>query len=114
MPAAAVLLDSGVRPASHERMEASAERERREAVYSGRVQGVGFRMTACRVAARFAVSGYVRNLPDGRVRLVAEGEPAEIDRLLDGIREVLGPVIRGEEIARSKASGEFSGFSIRS
>ena len=41
--------------------------------FSGHVQGVGFRYTTRSVASRFAVTGYVRNLPDGRVELVAEG-----------------------------------------
>ena len=44
-----------------------------EIFYSGRVQGVGFRYTAKTVAAGFEITGTVRNLPDGRVELVAEG-----------------------------------------
>ncbi len=45
---------------------------------SGRVQGVGFRYTAKGVAQRFAVTGFVRNLSDGRVELVVEGDAAEV------------------------------------
>ena len=46
--------------------------------YSGHVQGVGFRYTVKSVAAGFEVNGTVRNLPDGRVELVAEGDSGEL------------------------------------
>ena len=51
--------------------------ERRVVHYSGRVQGVGFRYTVRTLATRFAVTGFVRNLADGRVQLVVEGGPGE-------------------------------------
>ena len=51
---------------------------RRTSHFSGHVQGVGFRYTVADVAEDFDVRGYVRNLPDGRVELVAEGDEAEI------------------------------------
>ena len=47
--------------------------EQREVYYQGRVQGVGFRYAVRSLARRFAVDGFVRNLSDGRVELVAEG-----------------------------------------
>ena len=50
--------------------------------FFGTVQGVGFRYTACRVAAGYEVGGYVRNLADGSVECLAEGDPAEIDGFL--------------------------------
>ncbi len=87
--------------------------ERREVLYSGTVQGVGFRYTARRIAARFAVTGYVRNLTDGRVRLVAEGSPAELNRFLAEVRDEFGPLIDDVETVTSPASGEFSRFDIR-
>ena len=55
--------------------------------YEGRVQGVGFRYTARGVAAGFDVAGYVRNLPDGRVELVASGDDEEVDGFLAAVRE---------------------------
>lgn len=55
--------------------------------YEGRVQGVGFRYTARRVAAGFDVSGYVRNLDDGRVELVASGDSEEVDGFLEAMRD---------------------------
>jgi acylphosphatase len=68
--------------------------ERRRIFFSGRVQGVGFRATTSWLARGFDVAGYVRNLPDGRVEVVAEGDPAELDRFVDAIRSELGGFIR--------------------
>lgn len=55
--------------------------------YSGRVQGVGFRATVRYIANGYDVTGSVRNLPDGRVELIAEGERAELQQFLKGIAE---------------------------
>ena len=54
--------------------------------YEGRVQGVGFRYTVKNLAREYDVSGTVENLPDGRVELLASGEPGEVDAFLEGIR----------------------------
>lgn len=59
------------------------------AVVSGRVQGVGFRWFVRQEARRLGVSGWVRNLPDGRVELTAGGEPGAVRRLLEHVR--VGP-----------------------
>jgi acylphosphatase len=56
-------------------------------LYEGRVQGVGFRWTARNLAKEFDVTGTVKNLPDGRVELVAAGEPAEVSTFLDAMRD---------------------------
>lgn len=69
--------------------------ERRRVLYWGRVQGVGFRATAQRLAEGFAVGGHVRNLGDGRVELVAEGRPEEVSGFLDAISTALGAYIHG-------------------
>jgi len=65
----------------------------RHVFYSGQVQGVGFRYTALRLAQCHAVAGTVRNLADGRVELVAEGEAAEVDRFLDALRRHMAAYI---------------------
>jgi acylphosphatase len=87
--------------------------ERRQVHYSGRVQGVGFRYTARIIAQRFAVAGYVRNLADGRVQLVIEGPPAELDRFLAAVAEQLSDHIDGVAIESGPATIEFTGFEIR-
>lgn len=88
-------------------------RQRREVCYSGRVQGVGFRYTARQIAARFSVVGFVRNLHDGRVQLVVEGEPAELDRYLAALEDDMGRYISNREVASSQAKGEFEEFEVR-
>jgi acylphosphatase len=86
--------------------------ERREIFFSGRVQGVGFRATAHALARRFGVVGFVRNLPDGRVELVAEGTPEMLDRLLAAIDGELGQFIRSSQANTLPYRGEFSDFAI--
>lgn len=87
--------------------------ERWEVYYEGRVQGVGFRYTTRRIAAQFAVTGYVKNLPDGRVQVVLEGTPEEMERMLQAIQSVMGRYIGKVTRTRSPATGEFQGFDIR-
>ena len=86
---------------------------RREMFFSGQVQGVGFRYTVMRIAATLEVTGFVRNLSDGRVQLVAEGASGEINRLLDGIHDAMGGNIRDEETIEASVTGEFRGFGVR-
>ena len=65
-------------------------RKRVRVIYSGRVQGVGFRYTCERLAKGFPVVGHVRNLPDGSVELVAEGYFGEIDAFLSSVQAAMG------------------------
>ncbi len=81
--------------------------------YSGHVQGVGFRYTTNSIARGHDVVGYVRNLPDGRVELVAEGDPQATDRFLREVRERLGDHIRDERRDTNPATGEYAAFEIR-
>lgn len=90
-----------------------AAETRRTVHYAGRVQGVGFRATAWEIARRYRVSGYVENLPDGRVRLVAEGQRAEVEGLLVELRQAMRAYLRSEQVAEGEPSGEFDGFRIR-
>ena len=86
---------------------------RKEVYYSGHVQGVGFRYTTRQIARDFDVTGFVENLPDGRVYLVVEAEPAELKRFLGEIDHRLGEYIRDRQVAELAPSGELTGFSIR-
>jgi acylphosphatase len=92
---------------------APADRQRQEVYYSGRVQGVGFRYTVRAVAMRLPVTGYVRNLPDGRVEMIVEGPADEIRRLLDGVDAELGGYITDVRQTTSPATDQFLRFEIR-
>jgi len=88
---------------------------RQEVFFSGRVQGVGFRYTTSRIAGGYQVVGFVRNLPDGRVHLVVEGDSAEIARFVTEIEEQMAGNIRSaDKSIKTAATGEFLSFEIRS
>jgi acylphosphatase len=81
--------------------------------YSGLVQGVGFRYTAKTVAAGFEVVGTVRNLPDGRVELIGEGDRGELEAFRDAIRGAgLAGFVRDERVSWGEVKNEFHGFDI--
>jgi acylphosphatase len=91
----------------------SEVKERRCVHYSGLVQGVGFRYTARNVAQSYQVTGYVQNLSDGRVKLIVEGTPNELDHFLAAVRAALAENIEKELTDTLIATGEFNGFDIR-
>lgn len=85
---------------------------RRRVVVSGRVQGVWFRDSCREQARRRGVHGWVRNLPDGRVEAVFEGEPGAVDALVAWCHE--GPpraVVQRVELCEEEPAGE-RGFRI--
>ena len=77
------------------------------------MQGVGFRYTTCRIASRYTVLGYVQNLPDGRVQVVAEGLGVELDKFLSDLCQTMENLIRNIEVSVSLATGEFQEFEVR-
>ena len=81
--------------------------------YSGRVQGVGFRFTTEDLARKLGVQGWVRNLADGRVEVVAEAEKPVLQDLLSAIERYFGGYIRDTDISWHEPAGEFKGFGIR-
>ena len=98
-------------------MPASQEQEtvRRRVIYSGRVQGVGFRYTTNAISRHHSVSGYVRNCFDATVELEVEGTPQAVDAFLSEVSRRFGRDItdcRVTEIPRQE-SEPFRGFSIR-
>jgi acylphosphatase len=88
-------------------------RHRMTVFFAGRVQGVGFRYTAKTIAAGFEITGTIRNLPDGRVELVAESRRAELDAFRAALHDAgLAGFIRDEQVVWADAKNEFRGFEI--
>lgn len=81
-------------------------------IYSGEVQGVGFRRHTASIAKHHSVYGFVRNLSDGTVELRVEGEEAEVQRFLAEIDQVLAFGIQGK-IVSTVPYESYSGFEIR-
>ena len=92
---------------------ANYDMERVTVLYSGRVQGVGFRFTVRQLACGYDVTGTVRNLPDGRVEMVAEGARPELKAFLEGIAtsELSGFIAKHHETWQP-AQGNLLGFVI--
>lgn len=91
-----------------------AEQVRLEAVVTGRVQGVGFRYHVLQQARALDLVGFVRNRWDGAVEVVAEGEKAQVDRLLSYLQ--VGPRsawIIDVETQWQAATGQFKSFEVR-
>lgn len=86
---------------------------RRTVFFSGHVQGVGFRYTAHHVAGRFDVTGYVKNLADGRVEAVVEGECEEVAAFVNAVREEMSTYIHDVRCTDSQGTGEFTDFALR-
>jgi acylphosphatase len=80
--------------------------------FSGHVQGVGFRFATLQVAREYEVTGIAANLPDGRVRVEAEGRPDEVRAFFAAVEERMEGFIRKTERAESKREPQFKTFSI--
>jgi acylphosphatase len=81
--------------------------------YDGRVQGVGFRFTAEYIAQELNLTGWVKNLRDGRVEILAEGDERSLRDLLVRIKNRLQPYIFNELVEWGQYGGEFKDFGIR-
>jgi len=75
--------------------------------FEGRVQGVGFRYRTCNAARAHSVAGYVQNLADGRVCLVAEGEPKELQGFLQDVLDEMAGNITRHTVDETAATNEF-------
>jgi acylphosphatase len=82
-------------------------------VFSGDVQGIGFRYTAHRVAGRYSLTGYVRNTPDGSVELLLQGHPDDISAYIADIKETFSRYIRNVDIEDTPFNPEYDSFMIR-
>ena len=87
--------------------------KRLHVLFSGRVQGVGFRYTVRELASGLSVTGYIRNLPDGDVELLAEDTEKHLADFLCAIRTSrVGRYITSERISWSEALGDHQSFGI--
>jgi acylphosphatase len=83
------------------------------AFFSGRVQGVGFRYQTLQVAKEYEVSGFVRNLPDGRVQMEVEGSASEVRDFVAAVHERMSGYVRKMEQTEADRPPQFRGFSIQ-
>lgn len=88
-------------------------KKRMHVFYTGRVQGVGFRFAAEIIASQLSLTGWVKNLRDGRVEAVCEGTEKNLNLFLKKIQQELGQYISGEKVSFMEAAGEFDNFTIR-
>jgi len=82
-------------------------------VFKGRVQGIGFRFTAERLALNSGIKGWVKNLSGGDVELVCQADKKAIDSFLDKLRNQFNNYIAGEEIELTDATEKLDNFQIR-
>ncbi|MEX1248159.1 MAG: acylphosphatase [Anaerolineales bacterium] len=91
-----------------------AEPVRMHAWVEGRVQGVGFRYFVRQRAAALPITGWVRNLSDGRVEVLAEGQPADLESLLASLRQgPTGSLVTHVSVDWERAAGDFVDFNFR-
>jgi acylphosphatase len=81
-------------------------------IFSGQVQGVGFRFTAFNMANRHQLTGFVRNLPDGTVEMLTQGSSQVIDDCIRDIEEEFGRYIRETEIKEIPPNPQYKEFKI--
>jgi len=82
-------------------------------IYSGNVQGVGFRFTAIDAAQKHGITGWVRNTADGKVELTAEGNEPRLQSFLSDIKKDMSFYIRKEQASWEPATGEFANFQVK-
>ena len=81
-------------------------------IFAGRVQGVGFRFAAHRIAGRHGLTGWVRNLPEGTVEMVAQGAAADIDDCIRDIQESFAGYVSQTRVEEIAPDPRFNSFRI--
>lgn len=81
--------------------------------YNGRVQGVGFRFTAENIAKGLSLTGWVKNLNEGNVEVVAEGDKDSLEDFLERIKDYFSHYISDMDLKWQEATGEFRDFELR-
>lgn len=81
-------------------------------LFSGQVQGVGFRYTARHIAGRYDITGFVRNLPDGDVEMLAQGSEQDIDNCIKEIQDSFNGYIRDTTVEPVPHNSRYADFRI--
>jgi len=81
--------------------------------FYGSVQGIGFRYTAAKLAHEYEIAGWVRNLPDGRVEVVVEGDEETLRSFLQGIKDEFEGYVTDVQPEWSNTKDGFIGFEVR-
>ena len=84
----------------------------RKIVFSGRVQGIGFRFTALNIANRYDLKGYVRNIPDGEVEMLAQGSAEMIDDFVRDLQDSFVGSISHIDIEEATPDPKITDFRI--
>ena len=88
-------------------------KEQRIVRFIGDVQGVGFRYTACQIASGYDITGYVRNMADGSVECVVEGEVQEVDAFVSELSQQMSYYIRRTTSQTAPFSGAHRTFGVK-
>ena len=84
----------------------------RQVIFTGHVQGVGFRYTAARIAAKYELTGWVRNRPDGTVEALMQGELHKIDLCIAEIKDHFGRYVRQVSLTEAPINPRYKDFQI--
>lgn len=88
------------------------EQTGKQAIFRGRVQGVGFRYTACRIAEKYELTGVVRNRPDGTVEALMQGREQDIAMCIEEIKDHFGHYIREMTLTEVAVNPRYTDFQI--
>ena len=88
------------------------EQVARQLVFHGRVQGVGFRYTTCRIAGKYGLTGWVRNRPDGTVEALMQGTGHTIDLCISEIKDHFGTFVRRVDTTDQPVNPRYTAFDI--
>ena len=81
-------------------------------IFQGRVQGVGFRFTALNIANRYELTGQVRNMPNGTVEMIAQGNKDDIKNCIRDIKESFASHLRETKITEMNINPQYKDFKI--
>ena len=87
-------------------------RVRQRVLFSGHVQGVGFRYTTAQLAKSQPITGFVKNLANGQVLLVVEGSESAVHRFVRTVQQAMQDYLTDTHTTDEAATGEFATFSI--